>query len=169
MAENGELRKFNARPSGRPSIVAGTKYCRGFIIRPEQIISLLHDTQPSLPIPMDAKHEGIGINDDGIDSKIEFHFTSHTSPNTTCFAVKPELFFKILVDLADGLLPMDSELDGIEISTRFTVIMLRVKSSHWPASLNNEIPLYHLRYDLGRLVLVDPLKAIESERRIKIQ
>ena len=64
---------------------------------------------------------------------------------------------------------MDSELDGIEISTRFTVIMLRVKSSHWPASLNNEIPLYHLRYDLGRLVLVDPLKAIESERRIKIQ
>jgi hypothetical protein len=82
--------------------------------------------------------------------------------------MKPELFFNILVDLADGLLPLDSELDGIEISHRFTVLMLRVKSSHWPSAATDNLPIYHLRYDLGRLLLVDPSKAIEGEKRIRI-
>lgn len=169
MSENGELKQFNAKPSGRSSIVLGAKYQRGFIIRPEQVLALFYDTQPGIPLPKDCEYKGLGLKDEGADSEIQFYFTSVSNPTVTCFALKPEQFFKKLVELSDGLLPLDSELDGIEISSRFTVILLRVKSSHWPAPLTPDLPLYHLRYDLGRLLLVDPSKAVEKERRILIQ
>lgn len=168
MKPNGEVKTFDAVTSGRKSIISGAKYIRGFVLRPEQMLSLFHDTQPNLPLPADAHFQGIGFEDAGVDSLIQFFFTSQIAPWEHCFAMKPELFFRILVDLADGLLPLDSELDGIEISKNFTVIMLRVKSSHWPAAPRNEMPLYHLRYDLGRLTLVDPSKAIEGDKRIRI-
>lgn len=170
MGENGELKQFNAKPSGRSSIITGSKkFARGFIIRPEQILSLLHDTQPGIPLPKDAQFQGLGIDDAGVDSEIQFYFTSILAPNMHCFAMKPRIFFTMLVELADGLLPLDSELEGIEVSKNFTMIMLRVESSHWPAPINKELPLYHLRYDLGRLVLIDPSKALENTRRIIIQ
>lgn len=164
------LKKFNARPSGRSSLIGDTrkKYDRGFIIRPEQIMDLLHDTHPELPIPKDAKHEGIGIEDAGYDSAIQFFFSSVTAPHEHCLAMKPQVFFTLLKDLAQGLIPMDGELDGIEISSRFTVILLRVKSSHWPPPITELLPLYHLRYEFGRLLLVPPESAIEHERRIRI-
>lgn len=165
---NGELKQFGGTPSGRPSIIHGSKYQRGFIIRPEQILALWHDTQPQIPLPKDAEFKGIGLDDAGVDSRIEFHFESVVAPHVHCMALKPEEFFRKLVQLADGLLPIDAELDGIEISSRFTVILLRVKSSHWPAPLTPNLPLYHLRYEFGRLLLVDPSKAIENERRIRI-
>lgn len=168
LATNGEIKKFTAKTSGRDSIVRGAKYERGFIVRPEQILALFHDTQPGLPLPIDAQFQGLGLRDEGCDSQIQFYFTSQIAPHEHCLAMKPELFFRILVGLADGLLPSDSELDGIEISPRFTVIMLRVRSSHWPPAIKEELPLYHLRYDLGRLLLVDPSKAIENEKRIRI-
>lgn len=166
---NGETKNFSAKRSGRPSIIAGAQYSRGFIVRPEQVLQLFHDTQPGIPLPGDAEFKGLGLDDAGVDSKIEFYFESKANPHEHCFALKPELFFKIMVDLASGLLPLDSELDGIEISSRFTVILLRVKSSHWPAPLTHQMPLYHLRYEFGRMLLVDPSKAIENERRIRIQ
>lgn len=170
MGENGELKQFNAKPSGRSSIISGSKkYCRGFVIRPEQILALFHDTQPGIPLPKDANFQGIGVDDSGIDSQIQFFFTSASNPSMHCFALKPTQFFAMLVQLGDGLLPLDSELDGIEVSSRFTMIMLRVQSSHWPAPIGKELPLYHLRYDLGRLVLVDPSKMLEGEKRIRIQ
>jgi hypothetical protein len=168
MKPNGELKKFSAVTSGRSSIISGAKFTRGFVIRPEQMLSLLHDTHPNLPIPHDAHFQGIGFEDEGVDSLIQFFFTSQTAPWEHCVALKPQLFFGLLVDLADGLLPKDSELDGIEISKNFTVLMLRVKSSHWPPAPTDAMPLYHLRYDLGRLTLVDPSKAIEGDRRIRI-
>lgn len=167
--DNGELKKFHLTPSGRSSIIRGAKYQRGFIVRPEQILALLHDTQPSLPLPSDAEFKGIGLKDAGADSQVEFYFTSLTAPWEHCFAIKPELLFKMLVDLADGLLPLDSTLDGLEISTRFTVIMLRVTSSHWPEPITAALPLYHLRYEFGRMLLVDPGQAIQKDRRIQIQ
>lgn len=139
------------------------------MIRPEQILQLFHDTQPGLPLPVDAKFEGLGIEDAGCDSAIQFYFSSIAAPWEHCLQMNPEFFFKILVDLADGLIPADSELDGIEISPNFTMILLRVKSSHWPAAPRNEMPLYHLRYDLGRILLVDPAKAMEGDKRIRIQ
>ena len=166
---NGALKESNITPSGRRSIIHGAKYHRGFIVRPEQILSLFHDTQPGIPLPKDAEFKGIGMADEGVDSRIRFYFKSVIAPNMHCLELKPEKFFRLLVDLADGLLPLDSEMDGIEISNRFTVILLRVKSSHWPPAPRENIPLYHLRYDLGRLLLVDPARAIESERRIRIQ
>lgn len=170
MDENGEVKQFNASPSGRSSIISGAKkYARGFVIRPEQILSLFHDTQPGIPLPKDAQFQGIGIEDAGVDSQIQFFFASISNPSMHCFALKPQKFFAMLVQLADGLLPLDSELDGIEVSSRFTMIMLRVASSHWPAPIGKDLPLYHLRYDLGRLVLVDPSKILEGERRIRIQ
>lgn len=170
MNENGELKKFRVEHSGRSSIFSGEKkFTRGFIVRPEQILSLFHDTQPGIPLPKDAQFKGIGLEDAGVDSEIQFYFSSVTSPSTHCFALKPQKFFSMLVQLADGLLPLDSELDGVEISSRFTMILLRVNSSHWPAPLGKNLPLYHLRYDLGRLVLVDPEKALAPERRIRIQ
>lgn len=168
MSENGELKRFDATLSGRPSIIKGAKYQRGFIVYPAQILDLLHETQPGIPLPKDAEFKGIGMEDAGCDSQVQFYFTSVSNPTVHCFALKPERFFAMLVRLADGLLPLDSELDGIEISSRFTVIMLRVKSSHWPAPLTNEMPLYHLRYEAGRLLLVDPSKMFE-QRRIQIQ
>ena len=168
-ATGSGLKEFSSKPSGRSSILHGAKYQRGFIVRPEQILALFHDTQPGIPLPKDAEFKGIGIADEGVDSEIQFFFLSASNPTVHCFALKPDQFFSMLVQLADGLLPADSELDGIEISSRFTVILLRVKSSHWPAPLGKDMPLYHLRYDLGRLLLVDPSKAIEMERRIRIQ
>jgi hypothetical protein len=170
VSQNGELKKFNAKPSGRSSIISGAKkYCRGFVVRPEQILSLFHDTQPGIPLPKDAQFQGIGIEDAGIDSRIQFFFTSVSNPSMHCFSLKPNQFFSMLVQLADGLLPLDSELDGVEVSSKFTMIMLRVQSSHWPAPIGKDLPLYHLRYDLGRLMLVDPIKILEGERRIRIQ
>ena len=168
MKPNGEIKRFDAVTSGRSSIIGGAKFTRGFVIRPEQMLPLFRDTHQNLPIPFDAQFQGIGFKDEGVDSQIQFYFTSQTAPWEHCFALKPQLFFDVLVDLADGLLPKDSELDGIEISKNFTVLMLRVKSSHWPAAPTDQMPLYHLRYDLGRLTLVDPSKAIEGDRRIRI-
>ena len=167
--QNGELKQSESVPSGRKSILRGAKYHRGFIIRPEQILALLHDTQPGIPLPKDAEFKGIGLDDAGVDSLIQFYFKSLAAPDMTCFQMKPQQFFALLVNLSDGLLPLDSELDGIEISNRFTVILLRVKSSHWPPTTEEKMPLYHLRYELGRMLLVDPSKAIENERRIRIQ
>jgi hypothetical protein len=163
-----DLKSFELKHSGRSSIVKGAKYQRGFIIRPEQILELFHDTQPGIPLPKDAQFKGIGLEDAGVDSQIQFFFTSLTSPSTHCFALKPQQFFHMLVRLADGLLPLDSELDGIEISSRFTMILLRVQSSHWPAPITKDLPLYHLRYEFGRILLIDPSKAFE-QRRIQIQ
>lgn len=170
MAENGELKQFNAKRSGRASIFSGEKkFARGFVIRPEQILNLFHDTQPGIPLPKDAQFKGIGVDDAGVDSQIQFYFTSASNPSVHCFAMKPEKFFGLLVELADGLLPLDSELDGIEVSSRFTMILLRVTSSHWPAPIAKDLPLYHLRYDLGRLLLVDTNNFMEPERKIIIQ
>ena len=166
-----ELKRSSNTPSDRSSILKGAKFSRGFIIKPDQILALMHDTQPGIPLPRDAEFKGIGLEDAGVDSKIEFYFSSKVAPSEVCLALKPQLFFKMLVELASGLLPMDSKLDGIEISKNFTVILLRVTSSHWPAPRvqDGKMPLYHLRYDLGRLLLVDPSKAIECEKRIQIQ
>lgn len=167
---NKELKKFDATPSGRPSIIKGAKYQRGFTINPGQILALFHDTHPELPIPGDAQFQGIGLQDAGVDSKIEFYFTSITAPWEHCFALKPEYFFKLLVQLADGLLPLDSELDGMEISPRFTLLLMRVKSSHWAPAPSTLLPLYHLRYDLGRLCLHGPEQALrDGQRQIRIQ
>lgn len=168
MSENEPIKKSIVSPSGRSSIIKGAKFQRGFIIRPDQMLELLHDTHHNLPIPKDAKFEGLGLEDAGSNSKIQFFFSSITAPHEHCLALRPDLFFKMLVDLAMGIIPMDAELDGIEISPRFTVIMLRVKSSHWPPTMQTKMPLYHLRYEAGRLLLVDPSKAIEGEKRLRI-
>lgn len=163
------VKHYKLESSGRKSILHGSKFARGFIIRPEQILSLFHDTLPNLPIPVDAEHCGIGIEDAGCDSFIQFYYTSKLNPHEHCFKIKPELFLRFLIDLAHGLIPTDAELDGIEVSHKFTVLLLRLKSSHWPAYESKNLPLVHLRYDLGQLVLCDPASAIEGERRIRVQ
>lgn len=169
-----ELKKYQGTLSGRPSIIQGAKHMRGFVVIPSQILDLLHDTQSSLPIPADAVHQGIGIDDAGVDSKFQFYFTSLAAPNCHCVALKPEILFRILKELSSGMIPLDAELDGIELSGKWTAVMLRVASSHWPAALEDRMPLYHLRYDYGRtgakeLILTDPSKLIEGGQRLRIQ
>lgn len=168
MPEN-QLKKFDLTPSKRPSILHGAKYVRGFVIRPEQMISLFHDTMPSLPIPKDAEHCGIGIEDSAEDSELLFYYTSKIAFDQHCFAINPNLFLRTLVNLADGLLPADSELDGIEVSRNFTVIMLRVKSAHWPETKGQSVPLYHLRYEEKELYLVHPAEILKEAKRIRVQ
>lgn len=163
------LKKFSGKVSGRPSILSGSVSARGFVIRPEQILSLFHDTLPQLPIPKDAEFCGVGIEDAGGDSAIMFYYVSKLNPLEHCLKCKPEWFLKTMVELGDGLLPADSELDGIEVSQKFTVLLLRVKSAHWPPCPEKLMPLLHLRYDLGQLVLTDVGKAVEDTQRIRIQ
>lgn len=165
-----DIKKFRLTPSGRKSALFGAKHSRGFIIRPEQILALFHDTMETLPIPKDAEFCGVGIDDAGINSMLKFYYTSLLNPHEHCFQLKPDLFLKYLVELGQGLLPTDSQLDGIEVSQKFTVLLLRVSSERWPPAVKDDLlPLVHLRYDLGQLVLCDASKAIEGERRIRIQ
>jgi len=165
---NGELKQFSQETSGRASIIHGSKQCRGVILVPEQILLLLHDTQPGWPIPDDAEYRGIDMRSNGQDSYIKFMFVSREEPALHCFELTPEFFFKTLKDLADGLIPSDSELDGIEMSKRWTYMQLRVKSAHWPeAAADNLLPLYHLRYLGGYLELLPPQQALK--RKIFIQ
>lgn len=159
------LKKSQTTPSGRSSILKPSekKFHRGFVIRPEQMIELFHDTQPGLPIPKDAHFQGIGVEDAGSDSRIEFYFSSEIAPQEHCLAMKPHYFFKVLLDLCMGLMPMDSELDGIEVSQNFTMILLRVKSSKWPPALSATLPLWHLRYEGKRLLIQNPEEAFEFD------
>lgn len=168
MIEN-QLKKFDLTPRKRPSILQGAKYIRGFVIRPEQMISLFHATMPNVPIPKDAEHCGIGIEDNAGDSKLLFYYVSKIAFDQHCFAINPNLFLRLLVDLSDGLLPSDSELDGIEVSRNFTVIMIRVKSSQWPETKGPAMPLYHLRYEAGELYLVHPAELLKEAKRIRVQ
>jgi len=165
-----EIKKFRLTPSGRRSALFGAKHARGFVIRPEQILSLFHDTMAQLPIPKDAEFCGVGFVDSGIDSMIQFYYTSISNPREHCFQLKPSLFMKYLIELGNGLLPTDAEIDGIEVSQKFTVLLMRVLSDRWPAVPKDDLlPMVHLRYDLGQLVLCDVSKAIEGEKRIRIQ
>lgn len=169
--ETKGLKKYDLKASGRSSIFRGAKYQRGFVINPAQIIELLHDTHPELPIPKDAEHRGIGVQGDGGDSRIEFYYKSLLAPNQVCLSLRPDLFFKMLAELSEGMMPTDAELDGIEISPKWTYIMLRVSSSHWPATPSDStLPMAHLRYEGGILQLVDMTSVFtQNDKRIRIQ
>lgn len=157
------------KATGRKSVLHGIKHGAGFVIRPDQMLQLLHDTRPNLPIPRDAQFKGIGIKDEGSNSLIQFYYLSACNPLDHCLELSPHSFLRILVELADGLLPRDSELDGIEVSDKFTVLLLRVKSDHFPPHPGNQLPMFHLRYEWGQILLVDPSQAIASEKRITIK
>lgn len=169
--KNYEAKKFSLTPSGRRSIVRGAKYQRGLTFDPREILCLFHDTHPELPIPKDAQHKGLGVHDSGSNSVIEFYFTSELAPSEFCFAMKPELFFKLIKDLAEGMIPTDAELDGIELSPRWVYVMLRISSSHWPVvPSGSNLPMAHLRYDFGQLRLVDMSQVLKpKETKIRIQ
>ena len=173
MGENGELKQFDAKPSGRRSIIEGAKFTRGVVIVPQQILELFHDVFPALPIPSDAhkRFTGIELKDEGANSAIGFHFKSLIAPEVHCFSLEPNKFLKTLVELADGLLPLDCELDGFELANIWTYVMIRVKSSHWPPTIqDNLLPLVNIRYDLKRLIVDHSCKTLEEEmKRIRIQ
>lgn len=154
-------------PSGTPPVAAGVKHSFGLVIKPDQMVELIHDFIPSAPVPFDAQHVGLGI-EDGSHPKIRFYFQSSINPIENCVELDPNHFLNILKRAGDGLIPLDSELEGIEASNKFTVILLRVKSDHFPAHSGNDLPLCHLRYEAGELTLVNVFDAIHKERRIRI-
>ena len=154
--------------SGRAPLAKGGLHVAGLTVRPEEMLDLLHDTQPGAPIPFDAQFIGIGIEDKGADSRIRFFYESVVNPLENCVELNPHHFLTLLKQQADGMIPLDAELDGIEVSNKFTIILLRLKSDKFPPHVGNALPLIHLRYEGGQLALLSPLEAIKKDRRIQI-
>lgn len=154
--------------SGRAPISLGVRHAFGLTVRPEQMLEFFHDVMPNAPIPFDAQFEMLEFEDKGLDSEIGFYFTSIVNPLENVVRMGVHHFFGLLKKHTDGIIPTDAELDGIEVSTSFTVIMLRVKSDHFPPHAGDRLPLAHLRYEAGELVLVNVFEAIRKERRIQI-
>ena len=155
-------------PSGRASLSMGARHLFGLTVRPEQMLEFFHDVIPSAPIPFDANFEMLGFEDKGADSQIEFYFTSSVV-RPACYVMKVQEFFSLLKEHSEGLIPRDADLDGIEVSTNFTIIMLRVKSDHFPPHPGDKLPIAHIRYEAGELALINPSEAILKDRRIRIR
>jgi hypothetical protein len=165
-----ELKKSVTTASGRSSILKGATFVRGFTVKPDELLSLIYDTEQHAPFPKDAVFKGFGCHSAGVDSIVELYYTSVSAPDQVCFAEKPEAFLRRIIQLSHGFIPLDSELDGIELSNRWTIVLLRIKSSHWPPAMKDDfLPLAHLRYAFGRLILTDISRAVENEKRITIQ
>lgn len=152
--------------SGRASITMGARHLFGLTIRPEQMLEFFHDVIPSAPIPFDANFEMLGFDDS--TRTIEFYFTSKLV-RPACYQMTVEEFFLTLKRHGEGIIPSDAELDGIEVSDKFTVIMLRVRSDHFPPHPGDKLPIAHIRYEAGELALVNPAEAIFKDRRIRIK
>lgn len=155
--------------SGRKSAIhGGIAHAIGLTIKPEQIIQLLHDTQSHSPIPFDAFLMAIGIKDEGSKSRIEFYFNSLISPMATNVDLDPHHLLEILVEHSNGLLPKDSVLHGIEISTMFNLLLLVVVSDKFPAYKGDKLPIAALRYVAGELIIYHPSESLRGEQRIRI-
>ena len=154
--------------SGRAPLAQGGRHVAGLTVRPEEMLDLLYDTQPYAPMPFDARFIGIGIEDKGAESLIRFFYESLINPHENCVALNPHYFLTLLKQLADGMIPWDAELDGIEVSDKFTIILLRLKSDKFPPHAGDALPLIHLRYEGGQLALISPLEAIKKDRRVQI-
>lgn len=111
--------------------------------------------------------EMLEFEDKGLNSDIGFYFTSTINPLENCVRMRVGTFFDLLKKHGEGLIPLDSELDGIEVSDKFTIIMLRIKSDKFPPT-GDELPLAHLRYEAGQLSLINVFEAVKKDRRIQI-
>jgi hypothetical protein len=146
----------------------GVRHAFGLTIRPEQMLEFFHDVLPSAPIPFDAMFEMLELDDKGAESEIGFYYTSIINPLENCVRMSVQRFFSLLKQHGDGLIPLDAELGGIEVSGLFTVILLRVKSDHFPSHAGNELPIAHLRYEAGQLQLLNVFESVAKDRRIQI-
>lgn len=153
--------------SGKRSALTGASHCIGLTIKPEQILELLHDTQPTSPIPFDAILCAIGVKDEGSNSRIEFYFNSLASPMSTNIDIDPHHLLQILMNIGEGLLPRDVVLRGIEISDRFNLMLMVVESDKFPSGVA-QLPLAHVRYVAGELILYHPAESLKGEKRIRI-
>lgn len=154
--------------SGRPPMAKGAAHAFGLTIRPEQMLEFFHDVLPAAPIPFDAQFEMLEVDDRGADSEIGFYFTSAINPLENCVRFNVQHFFRLLKLKGEGVIPTDAELDGIEASAKFTVILLRIKSDKFPPHAGNEMPLAHLRYEAGELQLLNVFESVAKDRRINI-
>jgi len=149
-------------------MATGAAHAFGLTIRPEQMLEFFHDVLLSAPIPFDATFDMLEIDEKGAESEIAFYFTSMVNPLENCVRFNVQHFFNLLKIHADGIIPLDGELDGIEVSERFTVILLRIKSDNFTKHTGNELPLAHLRYEAGQLSLLNTFEAIKKDRRVQI-
>lgn len=153
--------------SGKASATRGAAHTVGLTVAPQQILELLHDTQPHSPIPKDAVLMGLGVSDEGSNSRIEFYFDSVMSPMAQNVSLDPHHLLEILVNLSEGMLPRDSELRGIELSNVFNLMLLVVRSDKFPTG-KNMLPIASIRYVAGELLLYHPAESLKSEQRIRI-
>lgn len=149
-------------------MASGVRHAFGLTLRPEQMLEFFHDILPTAPIPFDAMFEMLELDDKGADSEIGFFYTSLINPLENYVGMKVQYFFSTLKQHADGLIPLDAELDGIEVSGLFTVILLRVKSDKFPPHAGNDMPIAHLRYEAGQLQLLNVFESVAKDRRIQI-
>lgn len=155
--------------SGRAPLSMGARHLFGLTINAQEILEFFHEVIPTAPIPKDAKLEMLGFEDKGIDSIIEFYFSSFIVGRPACYFMKMHEFFSLLKKHGEGIIPSDAELDGIEASGNFNLLMLRVKSDKFPPHPGDKLPMAHIRFQERELILLNPWEAIFKDRRIRIK
>lgn len=142
---------------------------RGLTIDPWGVFELLRDTYKNIPIPPDAKFEGISIEKKGPASYIAFYYSTDLSnkaiivkptdvnlnPMGHCFILKPQLLVDILKYYCDGRIPKDAEAKAFSINQRFNLIRIDIYSDKFKVSDAAAIPLIHLRYEAEQLFSSD--------------
>jgi len=116
-------------------------------------LELARDLYPNSPIPSDALFNMVGI--DTSENQIYFHFTSLISPGISCFSLKPELLLDMMKVSSRGFIPKDAELEAICVHDNFSFMRFDVRSSKFPASDSNVLPLLQFRYEDREFFLLD--------------
>lgn len=151
-----------ARPRGR---------MRGLTIDPLGVFELLRDTYKNIPIPPDAKFEGIAIEKKGPASFIAFYYSTgyankaiivkptdvNFDPMSHCFILKPQLLVDILKYYCDGRVPKDAEAVSFSLNPMFNLIRIDIYSDKFKDSNATAIPLIHLRYEAAQLFTSDEI------------
>ena len=154
------------KASGRTSALFGARHTVGLTVNPTEILAFLHDVVKDAPVPYDAVLRAIGIEDKGADSWIQLYFESVANPLENCLNIKPHHLIHLFMQHAEGMIPLDAELVGIEISDRFNLLLFVLKSDKFPAPQKDRLPIASLRYQAGVLKLYPPNQAMVGQNNI---
>lgn len=139
---------------------------RGIILRPEQMLDLIRDTYQGAPIPMDAQLFALGI--EARENLLQLYFSSASNPLVRCIQLRPTGLLEILKAKSEGMIPSDAELKGISIHQHFTVLRMEVASDKFAASETPSMPMIQMRYELGKLLVLDQSQAEQKEKLVAV-
>lgn len=126
---------------------------RGIILRPEQMLDLIRDTYQGAPVPMDAQLFALGI--ESRENLLQLYFSSASNPLVRCIQLRPTSLLEILKAKSEGIVPSDAELKGISIHQHFTVLRMEVASDKFEPGESRELPMIQMRYEMGKLWVLD--------------